>query len=77
MTLLHSGPFYSLSPSFRRFGVPRFAWFLVQSFLASFSLRHATVARVVVFMQTAADFLLDPRYPSSSGGALRPDCSGG
>jgi hypothetical protein len=38
MPLLHSGPIHNLSPSFRRFGVPHFAWFPVQSFLTTFSL---------------------------------------
>jgi hypothetical protein len=50
MVLLYSRHFHSLSPSFRRFGIPCFAWFLIQFFLTTFSLRHATVARLVIFL---------------------------
>jgi hypothetical protein len=40
----------ALRPSFLRFGVPRFAWSLAQSFLTTFSLCNATFARLVVFL---------------------------
>jgi hypothetical protein len=60
MPLLHSGHFHSLSPSFLRFGVPRFAWSLVQSFLTTFSLHHATVARLVVFLPVTVNLFRGP-----------------
>jgi hypothetical protein len=62
MPLLHFGPFHSLSPSFRRSGVPRFAWFLVQSFLTTFSMRHAAVARLVVFLPVTVNFFRGPQF---------------
>jgi hypothetical protein len=62
MPLLHSGPFHSLSPSFNRFGVPRFAWFLVQSYLATFSLRHAAIARLVFFLPVTFDPFRGPQF---------------
>jgi hypothetical protein len=63
MPLLHSWPFHSLSPCFRRFGVPRFVWFLVQSFLTSFSLRHDTVGRQVVFLPATVSLFRGPHFP--------------
>jgi hypothetical protein len=42
--------FPQFSPSFHRLRVPCFAWFLIQFFLTTFLLRHATVARLVVFL---------------------------
>jgi hypothetical protein len=40
MPLLHSRPFHSFPPSFRRFGVPHFVWFLVQSVPDNFTAPH-------------------------------------
>jgi hypothetical protein len=62
MPLLHSGTIHSLSLSFRPFGVPRFAWFLAQSFLTTFSLRYATVARLVVFLPVTANLFHGPQF---------------
>jgi hypothetical protein len=59
--LLHSGHIQRLSPSFNRFGVPRFAWFLVQSFL-TFLLRHATVARRVLFQPVTVNHFRGPQF---------------
>jgi hypothetical protein len=52
--------FHSLSPSFLRFGIPRFPWPLVQSFLTTFSLRHATVAQLVVFLPVTVNLFRGP-----------------
>jgi hypothetical protein len=54
MPLLHSGPFHSLSPSFRRFGVSRFL---------TFSLRHATLAQWVILLPATVSLFWDPQYP--------------
>jgi hypothetical protein len=62
MPLFHSRPFHSFSPSFRRYGVLRFAWFLVQPFLTRFSLRHATVARLVLFLLVTANIFRGPQF---------------
>jgi hypothetical protein len=55
MPLLHSGHFHCLSPSFLHFGLPRFVWFLLQSFLTTFSLRYASVARLIVYLPVAVN----------------------
>jgi hypothetical protein len=62
MPLLHSGPIHSLSPFFHLFGFPSFAWFLVQSFMMTFSLRHATVARLVVFLPVTVSLFCGPQF---------------
>jgi hypothetical protein len=60
MSLLPSGPFQRLSPSFLRFDVSRFAWSLAQSFLTTTSLCHATVARLVVFLPVTVNRFRGP-----------------
>jgi hypothetical protein len=64
MPFLHYGSFHSLSPFFGRFGVPRFAWFLVQSFLTTFSLRHATVVRRVIFLSATVNLFRGSQFSS-------------
>jgi hypothetical protein len=57
--LMHSGPFHSLSPYFR-FGIPHSAWILVQSFLMTFLLNRATLARRVILLLAMVSPFLDP-----------------
>jgi hypothetical protein len=63
MPLLHTKPFRSFFPSFSRFGVSCPALSVVQSFLTTFSLCHATVARLVVLLPVTVNVFRDPQFP--------------
>jgi hypothetical protein len=60
--LLHSGAFHNLSPSFRRFGVPCFAWVLVRSFLMNSPLHRATAVLWVIPLQAATNCFRGPHF---------------